>query len=117
MKVVFASHGSLGDLVPFLEIGKVLRAAGDTVVVATHEAHRSAVEAAGLTLAPMRPDRPHSAEFHAQMMHPRRGPAFAYKSFLAPAIAESDADLMAACADADVLVSVLFAIRACCSLN
>ncbi|WMS40836.1 glycosyltransferase [Acuticoccus sp. MNP-M23] len=112
MKVVFASHGSLGDLVPFLEIGKVLREGGHRVVVATHDAHRGAVEGAGLIHAPMRPDRPSDATFHARFMHRTRGPAFAYREYLVPAIAQSDADLMAACADANVLVSVTLALAA-----
>ncbi len=112
MKVVFASHGSLGDLVPFLEIGKVLRARGVAVTVATHAAHRPAVEAAGLAFAPMRPDRPHDADFHARFMDPRRGAAFAYTQYLGPAIGDSDADLTAAVNGADVLVSVTLALAA-----
>lgn len=111
-RIVFASHGSLGDLVPFLEIGKHLKAEGHEVVVATHAAHRPAVVAEGLAHATMRPDRPSDPAFHARFMHPRRGAAFAYKSFLAPAIAESDADLMAAVEGADVLVSVTLALAA-----
>jgi len=109
---VFASHGSLGDLVPFLEIGKVLAAAGHEAVVATHAAHCQAVEGAGLSFAPMRPDRPRDAAFHARFMRPLSGPAFVYREFLAPAIAESDADLMAAVKGADVLVSVTLALAA-----
>ena len=112
MKVVFASHGSLGDLVPFLEIGKVLAARGVTVTVATHAAHRRAVAAAGLGYAPMRPDRPGDAAFHARFMHPRRGPAFTYTRYLGPAIGDSDADLSAAASGADVLVSVTLALAA-----
>lgn len=112
MKVVFASHGSLGDLVPFLEIGKVLRARRHLVVVATHAAHRGAVEAAGLAFAPMRPDRPRDGAFHARFMHPLRGAPFVYREFLVPAIAESDADLSAAATGADVLVSVTLALAA-----
>lgn len=111
-RVVFASHGSLGDLVPFLEIGKVIVAAGHEAVVATHEAHRGAVEAAGLAFAPMRPDRPREAAFHERFMRPLSGPAFAYRQFLVPAIAESDADLTAAARGADVLVSVTLALAA-----
>jgi UDP:flavonoid glycosyltransferase YjiC (YdhE family) len=112
VRVVFASHGSLGDLVPFLEIGKVLRVRGHEAVVATHAAHRGAVEGAGLAFAPMRPDRPADPEFHARFMHPRRGAAFVYREFLVPAIADSDADLMAACEGADALVSVTLALAA-----
>jgi len=97
--------------VPFLEIGKVLTAGGHRAVVATHAAHRGAVEAAGLTFAPMRPDRPRDAAFHARFMQPRGGPAFVFREFLGPAIAESDADLSAAVAGADVLVSVTLANR------
>lgn len=112
MRVVFASHGSLGDLVPFLEVGKVLRARGHEAVVATHAAHRSAVEAAGLDFAPMRPDRPGDPAFHARFMHPRKGAAFAFRDWLAPAVADSDADLSAATRGADVLVSVTLALAA-----
>lgn len=112
MKVVFASHGSLGDLVPFLEVGKVLRRAGHEVVVATHAAHRGAVEGAGLAFAPMRPDRPADPAFHARFMAPFSGPGFVYRSYLVPEIAASDADLMAATEGADVLVSVTLALAA-----
>ena len=112
MKVVFASHGSLGDLVPFLEIGKVLVRDGHAVAVATHAAHRLAVEAAGLRHAVMRPDRPSDPQFHERFMHPRRGASFVFNEFLVPAIKESDADLSPACADADVLVSVTLALAA-----
>ncbi|MEM0907372.1 MAG: glycosyltransferase [Pseudomonadota bacterium] len=112
MKVVFASHGSLGDLVPFLEIGRILNADGHTVVIATHDAHRAAVEEAGLTHAPMRPDRPNDPEFHARFMAPMRGASFVFNHFLIPAIEQSDADLMRACQGADVLVSVTLALAA-----
>ncbi|MEM7693937.1 MAG: nucleotide disphospho-sugar-binding domain-containing protein [Pseudomonadota bacterium] len=112
MRVVFASHGSLGDLVPFLEIGKVLAADGAAVVVATHEAHRAAVEGSGLTFAPMRPDRPHDPAFHERFMDRRRGAKFVYTDFLSPAIADSDKDLMAATEGADILVSVTLALAA-----
>ena len=112
MKIVFASHGSMGDLVPFLEIGKVLEADGHRVVVATHEAHRAVVKAAGLALAPMRPDRPGEPAFHRRFMAPHRGPAFIYKSYLGPAIADSEADLLPVVAGADILVSVTLALAA-----
>lgn len=110
--VVFASHGSLGDLVPFLEIGKVLAARGHRVRVATHAAHRGAVEAAGLEHRPMRPDRPSDPAWHARFMHPRKGPPFVYREFLSPAIADSDADLTDAVRGADILVSVTLALAA-----
>jgi len=112
MKVVFASHGSLGDLVPFLEIGKVLKREGHDVVVATHAAHAPAVRREGLEPATMRPDRPPDPAFHRRFMSPRRGPAFIYKEFLGPQIAASEADLLAATEGADVLVSVTLALAA-----
>lgn len=112
MRAVFASHGSLGDLVPFLEIGKVLVARGHAVAVATHAAHRAAVERAGLEFRAMRPDRPSDPAFHTRFMRPFSGPAFVFRDFLSPAIAGSDADLMAAVKGADVLVSVTLALAA-----
>lgn len=112
MKVVFASHGSLGDLVPFLEIGKVLVGRGHRVSVATHPCHGGAVAAAGLDFAPMRPDRPSDPSFHSRYMNKWRGPGFVYNEHLIPAIAQSDEDLTAAVEDADILVSVTLALAA-----
>jgi len=60
----------------------------------------------------MRPDRPSAPAFHAAFMDRRRGASFVYKRFLVPAIAESDADLMAATRHADILVSVTLALAA-----
>lgn len=109
---MFASHGSLGDLVPFLEIGAVLSRGGHCVRVATHAAHRKAVERYGLDFRPMRPDRPADPAWHRVAMHPRKGPRFIYNEVLTPAIADSDHDLLTACRDADILVSVTLALAA-----
>lgn len=111
-KIVFASHGSLGDLVPFLEIGKVLAQRGHHVVIATHGTHRRVVEDAGLAHHAMRPERPSDPAFHEQFMRPIKGPPFIYRHFLVPAIAESDADLSEAVKGADILVSVTLALAA-----
>ncbi|NEX59600.1 glycosyltransferase [Noviherbaspirillum galbum] len=103
--VVFATSGSLGDLYPFLALGQELRRRGHRATIATTANHRARVEAAGLGFRRMRPEPEESPDFLARFMHPKKGGEFVYRHFLAPAIADSYADLEKSCADADLLVS------------
>lgn len=56
-QIVLATLGTLGDLNPFIGIAVALREAGLQPVVATHEAYRALVAAAGIEFRPIRPDR------------------------------------------------------------
>jgi rhamnosyltransferase subunit B len=103
--VVLATSGSLGDLYPFLALGCELQRRGHRATIATTANHRHHVERAGLGFRHMRPEPENSPAFQANFMHPKTGGEFVYKSFLAPAIRDSYADLTKATADADMLIS------------
>ncbi|HEY8608035.1 MAG TPA: glycosyltransferase [Noviherbaspirillum sp.] len=103
--IVIATAGSLGDLYPFLAVGRELQRRTHRVTVATSANHQAAVLEAGLGFRHMRPDPENSAAFHARYMHPKTGGEFVYKHYLAPAIRDSYDDLARAAADADLLVS------------
>ncbi|MBB4659436.1 glycosyltransferase [Parvularcula dongshanensis] len=55
-RIVLATIGSLGDLYPFLAIGRALAERGARPVIAGAESHMRFVEAAGLEGAPIYPD-------------------------------------------------------------
>jgi rhamnosyltransferase subunit B len=55
-KILIATFGSLGDLHPFIALGKALQDEGFAVVVATSRYHRERVEAQGLGFAAVSPD-------------------------------------------------------------
>jgi len=52
---VLATVGSLGDLHPFIALGRVLRGLGVNAVIACSPEYRAKVEAAGVTYHPLRP--------------------------------------------------------------
>lgn len=103
--IVFATAGSLGDLHPFLALGTELQRRGHRATIATSSVHQPHVLSAGLSFRHMRPDPENTPAFHARYMHPKTGGEFVYRDHLAPAIRASYADLAAATADADLLVS------------
>ena len=103
--IVFATAGSLGDLYPFLALGRKLRQRGKRVTVATSANHRQHVLDTGLDYVHMRPDPENTAAFHARYMHPKTGGQFVYQDYLSPAIRRSYDDLADATRDADLLVS------------
>ncbi|MDE2278620.1 MAG: glycosyltransferase family 1 protein [Xanthomonadaceae bacterium] len=105
--VVFATVGSLGDLFPFLAIGRALADRGYRITVATHMVHRDAVERAGLVFADASgmPEPDDREVFTAKAFHPWRGPAFVVRDFAAADVAASHAKLAPLCEGADVLVT------------
>ena len=74
--IVFATAGSLGDLYPFLALGRELRQRGKRVTIATSANHEPQVLEAGLGFRHMRPDPEDTAAFHARYMHPKTGGQF-----------------------------------------
>lgn len=107
MHIVIATVGSLGDLFPFLAVGRVLARRGHRVTVATHEVHRDAVELAGLHFADASgmPEPDDRAAFTAKAFHPWRGPAFVVRDFAAADVRASYAKLAPVCAGADLLIT------------
>ena len=50
-RIVISSHGTAGDFVPLVPLGKALRQRGHSVVAAVNEAMRPLFERAGLDVA------------------------------------------------------------------
>lgn len=113
-RIVFATVGSLGDLFPFLAVGKELRRRGHHVTVATHAMHQSAIELAGLTFANASGIvEPEDREaFTARAFHPWRGPHFVVHDMAALDVRESYHKLLPLCADADVMITSTLAFAA-----
>src|SRR5690606_5451727 len=107
-RIVLATFGSLGDVHPYIALGKELARRGHRPVVATSGYWRAKVEAEGLGFAPVRPDAPEMdrmPEFIARLFDPRRGPEVVIGEIMMPAIRESFEDTRRAAEGADLLVS------------
>jgi rhamnosyltransferase subunit B len=108
-KIVLNTWGSFGDVHPYMAIALELRERGHRPVIATMEVYREKIEAAGLELAPVRPNIPQpreqSPELIAKIMEPRTGPQFLMEEIVYPAIRDAYQDLLAAVQDADVLIT------------
>ena len=74
--------------------------------------HRTRVEAAGPTWRRMRPEMPDYPGLEAEFMDPRTGSEILFRRLVAPAVADSYADLQAATRAADLRVSTPLFIAA-----
>ena len=108
-RIVLSGWGSLGDVHPYMAIALELRARGHRPVIATMEAYREKLDAAGLELAPVRPNIPQPKEQDPELiekiMEPRSGPQFLMEQIVYPAIRDAYQDLLAAVEDADLLIT------------
>lgn len=108
-QIVFTTWGSLGDLHPYLALGRELQRRGHAVRVATLAAWQENVERAGLAFAPIRPDVPEgdeaARELIRRVLDTRRGPEYLFKTVFAPHMRETYDDTLAAVEGADLLVS------------
>lgn len=108
-RIVLNTWGSFGDVHPYLAIALELRARGHRPVIATMEGYREKIEAAGLELAPVRPNIPapkeQSPELIEKIMEPRTGPQFLMEEIVYPAIRDAYQDLLIAVEGADVLIT------------
>ena len=107
-RIVLSTFGSLGDLHPYLAVGRALAAQGHIACIATSPDYADAVQAAGLEFAPVGPsiasfgDRAQLAE---RLFHPLRGPERLLRELVMPHLRATHADLARAAAGADLLVS------------
>jgi rhamnosyltransferase subunit B len=101
---VFSTFGARGDVYPYLAIARELQSRGHRAIIATSEKYRAEIEARGLEFRAVRPDAPSEADAR-RMMHPVTGTEVLFRHLLLPAVHDSVADLRAAVADADVLVT------------
>jgi UDP:flavonoid glycosyltransferase YjiC (YdhE family) len=105
-RIVLNSWGSLGDLFPYIALGRALKARGHTAVLAVPDIHRPMVEAAGLEHADVGPEvDPSNRELIARVMDPLRGPDFLIRMVIMPALRTTHAQMRAAAADADLIVT------------
>ena len=115
-RIVLATHGTLGDLHPYLAIALELRARGHQPVIATSEYYRQKIEATGLAFHPLRPDFSFDdKELHWRFIEPKRGLERIIREFILPSLRDSYADLSAAVqrdGGADLLISQLLIFAA-----
>lgn len=116
-KIVLATIGSLGDLHPFIAIGLALQRRGFRPVLAVPEDHVAKCVAAGLEAIPILPSfaliaRRLGLSDDAAVERFMRDQAFLMEHLLLPGVAPSADALLAACADAELLVGSSFVFAA-----
>jgi UDP:flavonoid glycosyltransferase YjiC (YdhE family) len=105
-RIVLNSWGSLGDLFPYLAVGRALKARGHTAVLAVPAFYRSLVAAAGLEHADVGPEvDPSDRALIAGVMDPMKGPEFLIRTVLMPALRVAHEQMRAAAAGADLIVT------------
>ncbi|HEX4052223.1 MAG TPA: nucleotide disphospho-sugar-binding domain-containing protein [Steroidobacteraceae bacterium] len=106
--VLLATLGSLGDLHPYIAVGKALVARGQRVRLATSSDYRARVEAAGLEFAPLAPSLTELGEpshIARQFFAGWAGPRRLIDAMVATPLRRACADLRAAMQGAALVVS------------
>ena len=114
-RIVLTTHGTLGDLHPFLALAVELQARGHKAVIATSEFHRNSVETAGVEFHPLRPDVAlDDRQVHERLTEPRRGMERVIREFMLPVLKQTYDDLLEAVKKnhADVLISQILIFAA-----
>ncbi|MGE3509533.1 MAG: glycosyltransferase [Vicinamibacterales bacterium] len=105
-RIVLTSFGSLGDVYPYIGIGRELRARGHDVVLAMPRHYRAVVEREALGFHPVRPDLdPTDSRLVARIMDANSGTAFIVRDLVLGSLRETFTDLEAIARGADLLVS------------
>src|SRR5215469_2386557 len=98
-RILLATLGSLGDLHPYIAVGKALVARGQRVRVATSIDYQTRVEAAGLEFAPLAPSIAELGEpelVTRRFFDGRRGPKRLFNAWVIAPLRRAYADLCAA---------------------
>jgi len=106
-RVLLATFGSLGDLHPYIAVGRALQARGLRARIATSSDYRQAVQEAGLEFAPVAPslaDLGAPQELARRVADPLRGSKVLLHDLIMPHLRESHQQLRAAAQEADVLI-------------
>ena len=107
-RILLATFGSLGDLHPYIAVGRALQARGITARIATSADYRSIVEGAALEFAPVAPSLAAlgtPAELARRVADGLRGSQTLIQDLIMPHLRESHQQLRAAAQDADLLIS------------
>lgn len=106
MRFLITSFGSLGDLNPYIALGRALTERGHDAILGVPKYYLPFVEAAGVKGVAIRPDLdPGDRELVRRIMHPLKGAEFLVRDLMMPAVRDAYQDLHAATEDVDVLVS------------
>lgn len=100
------TFGSLGDVHPYIAVGRGLLARGHHVTIATSASYRDKVEGEGLSFHPVRPEISvlvNNPVEMARAFHPRTGSEFVIKKMLAY-VEQSYEDLLGIAREADLMV-------------
>lgn len=115
-RIVLTTHGTLGDLHPFIAIALELRKRGHHPVIATSEYYRRKIQAEGIEFHAVRPDIFfYDKELHRRLTEPRRGIERVIREFMLPVLRETYDDLLAAVqkdGGADLLISQILIFAA-----
>src|SRR3954463_6919065 len=105
-RIVLNSWGSLGDLFPYIAIGRALQARGHSAVLAVPDFYRPMVEAAGVEHADVGPEvDPSDRTLIAGVMDPMKGPEFLIRHVIMPALRTAHSQLRDAARGADLIVT------------
>ena len=104
-RIALTTLGSLGDLHPYIALGRGLQARDHEVIIATSECHRKKIEALGLGYRVLRPDSAwvNDADVMRRFMHIRWGLVRVGREWILPALRESYEDILSAAESADLL--------------
>jgi rhamnosyltransferase subunit B len=106
--ILLATHGSLGDLHPYIAVGKALLARGHSVRLATSIDYRARVEAVGLEFAPLAPSIAELGEpeqIARRFFDPWSGPQRLFDAMVVGPLRRAYSDLSAAAEGVDLAVS------------
>ena len=96
-RILLTTHGTLGDLHPYLAIALELQNRGHKPVIATSEYHRQKIESVGLEFHALRPDISFGdKELHRRMTEPKRGLERVIREYIMPVLRETYDDLLEA---------------------
>jgi UDP:flavonoid glycosyltransferase YjiC (YdhE family) len=105
-RILLATIGSLGDLHPYLALGRELKARGHSVVFATLRHYADRVAAEGLEFHAMRPDLdPTDPAELRRAMDRRKGPEYVVRDVALGRLRESFEDVRTAARDVDLVVT------------
>jgi UDP:flavonoid glycosyltransferase YjiC (YdhE family) len=102
LRILIATRGGHGDLLPYLALGRGLQARGHAVRIAAPRNLGALVEEAGLRHVRTGPDplpAHRTPEARRQLLDPLRGEGYRQRAVIGPGIRETHADLVAACRD------------------
>jgi len=116
-KVVLATVGSLGDLHPFIALGRALRDRGVDVVLASAEEYRSKVQGSGIAFHPLRPSfdemqRDLGVDREQLTRLAIEDSVFLFRKLILPYVRRAFENMMQVTADADLVVASSLSIAA-----